>query len=89
MEARLEFYKYALEKINSENGSYYLCIIAQQFLKISHVGTHTLKKMFPEVCAYSNHEGDSLWVARKEGETMRNIRIEALEKAIIDVKKII
>lgn len=78
---RLEFYEYCLDFITEQKGSYFLCHIGFDFYNYNRFGNNTIKRLFPEVYKYRDKENSyALWQINAE-------RIEALQKAIIEVKR--
>lgn len=87
LEQRLEFYEFALENLQTGSGYGFLCHELHSFLQQSKdVSVSDLRRLCPEVCAYSNYDGYSLWDAKGGAAENRKLRIEALENAINDVK---
>lgn len=98
LEERLAFYQYAKKRIKV-SFSDFLCHIATDYITNEVLGFYWcgvkiehLKEMYPELCAYANateeeqRDANVLWIPRNEGETNISIRLDALKKAIKDVK---
>jgi len=87
LEERLEFYEWSLDRIEKKDDMF-LCHCAERFFNIwsedsNNFKTKQLFELFPEVCKGKvfQFEGDVLWNWNDPK------RIEALQKAIIEVKR--
>ena len=80
---RLEFYEWALEEV-STGRKYFLCHIASIKYEVDTMQFKpiNLKKLFPELYKFKKESTYSiiLWSSKEQ-------RIEALQKAIIEVKR--
>jgi hypothetical protein len=83
LEERLEFYEWALK-----NNRRYICNKACKFYKVDEFEIKDLKILFPELYKRRDKENSTdyiLWLSDDFYKT--NPRIEALQKAIIEVKR--
>lgn len=81
---RLEFYEWALEELQNPKGFYLCHVYARKFsVELREFSIKNIKKLFPELYEMRDKEipyHNILWYTKDE-------RIEALQKAIIEVKR--